>query len=94
MRAIEWTRPARDDLAEIDAYWWAIDQAVADGLLASIEDAAEILRDAPRVGRTIDADTRKWSVRGTSYLLLYRHRDDRIEILRVQHASRNWSPAP
>ena len=94
MIPVEWTARARDDLAKIDAYWWSIDEDLAETLLSRIEAAANILRERPRIGRLVDESVRKWGIRGTPYLLLYRDRSDRIEVLRVHHASQDWAGNP
>ena len=91
MRALECTAIARDDLAEIDAYWWMIDPYLSERLLVRLGAAAQFFVDVPHADRSLADAVRKWSVRGTPYLLLYRTRDDKVETLRVGHASRDWS---
>jgi plasmid stabilization system protein ParE len=92
MRRIEWTPPAQEDLAQIDAYWWLNNPARADEILDRIRASAEFLIGAPKAGPAIDESAaRKWNVRGTAYILIYRLGDDRIEILRVHHQRENWA---
>lgn len=91
MRDVEWTPVAREDLAAIDAYWWAFNRERADEILDRIEAAGGFLSGMPHADMMLeDRPARKWRVRGTSYLLIYRIHDDRIEILRVHHASQDW----
>ena len=91
MKRILWTAKAQHDLAEIDAYWWAIDRDLAESLLARIEAAADFLREQPRIGRLVEEPARKWGVCGTPYLLLFRDASDRIEIPRIHHGREDWS---
>lgn len=91
MRPLRWTPPAEADLAAIDAYWWSIDGNMADVILERIRSAGDFLRSVPQGGTPIDRTAaRKWRAAHTPYLLIYRLRDDAIEILRVHHARQDW----
>ncbi len=91
MRALRWTSPAEDDLAEIDAYWCNYSIERADQILDTIKAAAEFLGGLPEAGPATEMeDFRKWLVGGTKYILVYRIVAGEIEILRVEHASKNW----
>jgi plasmid stabilization system protein ParE len=88
---IRWTQPAEDDLAAIDEYWMGYSVASADTMLARIHTAADFLRGMPHGGPRIDEiAARKWTVRGTNCLIIYRIHDGQIEVLRVHHAAENW----
>jgi toxin ParE1/3/4 len=91
---IRWALKARADLFDIDHHYREIDPDLADAMLDRIEDAPTILIDHPQAGETIDSlGVRKWRVRRTSFLLLYRFTRGRIEITRVVHASGDWRRA-
>ena len=90
MRRLDWTTKASNDLAAIDAYWWENAPDRADELLDRIVAAAEFLL-GPHAGPALDESTaRKWNVRSTRYILIYRVGEDSIQILRVHHASEDW----
>lgn len=86
-----WTERA---LAEIDAiftYVAADSPPAAERLAVLIEAKAQLLLDQPNMGRPGRVDgTREFVVTGTPYILPYRVRDGRVEILAVLHASRQW----
>ena len=91
MRDLDWTSDARDDLAAIDAYWWEHAPDRADDVLDRIEAAAEFLLGMPHAGPALDrGSARKWSVRSTRYILIYRVAETSIQILRVHHMSEDW----
>jgi plasmid stabilization system protein ParE len=91
MRSLDWTTKARNDLAAIDAYWWENAPDRADELLNRIEAAAEFLLGMPHAGPALEeGSARKWSVRSTRYILIYRVGDGAVQILRVHHASEDW----
>jgi plasmid stabilization system protein ParE len=54
-------------------------------------DAAKRLCDKPDIGRQGHVQgTREWPVSQTPYLIVYRVKNDAVEILRVWHGRRNW----
>lgn len=95
MNAVSWTGPAEHDLEKIDDYWFLVAPDLADAMLAKIEASVCFLRGMPRAGwRIEETEARRWSVRGTPYLLVYRIQADTIEILRVRHERENWQGDP
>lgn len=92
MRILVWSPLALDDLAAIDDYWWSHNRDRAEEILDRIEASGNYLVELPHAGPAIDnLSARKWKVKQTDYLLIFRIHPDRIEVLRVQHASQNWS---
>lgn len=88
---IEWTGTASVDLEAIDDHLMAVDPALANATIDRIEAAGAFLRQTPGAGRIIlSGGIRKWTVRNTPYLLLYRIVPNRIEILRVRHDREDW----
>jgi toxin ParE1/3/4 len=90
MRLI-WTPRARDDLREIGQYVAEFSSTAALALVRRLRVAARGLVDHPNIGRPGRVEeTRELVVPGTNYILPYRVRGDRVEILAALHASRQW----
>ena len=88
---VEWTAPAEADLASIDTYWMHFGEDQADRMLERIHAGGDFLAELPHAGAAMDdIDVRKWGIRGTAYLLLYRVLNDRVQILRVRHTAEDW----
>ncbi|MBA4224492.1 type II toxin-antitoxin system RelE/ParE family toxin [Bosea sp. (in: a-proteobacteria)] len=86
-----WTRRALVEIDEIFAYVAADSPIAAERLALLIEAKALLLINQPNMGRPGRVDgTREFVVTGTPYILPYRVRDGRVEILAVLHASRQW----
>ncbi len=91
MKQLIWSRLARQDLYHI-----AFDEMLldADLLISRIEKAPLILLDFPELGEQIwPVGRRKWRIKGTPFLLLYRVRTEAIEISRVRHVREDWQSA-
>jgi toxin ParE1/3/4 len=91
MKNVIWTRLAQNDLAQIDKFFADFDPEYAArvGILAI--QAARFLSKNPHVGPFIaDSDLRKWTVRRTKYVLLYRVTGDGVAIARIRHAREDW----
>jgi toxin ParE1/3/4 len=89
---LDWTGPALADIREIDRYLSDYSPETAARLLASILDAADILKSYPAIGPTLDGSMRSLRVRQSRYILLYRIHDAEVEILRVHHDRQDWRP--
>ena len=86
-----WTARALDDIDAIFAHVAAVDTAAAERLTFDIEDRVRKLATHPDLGCPGRVDgTREFVVTGTPYILPYRVRDGRVEILAALHASRQW----
>lgn len=91
MMRIVWTPPAIGDLEAIDDYWAGYSAESAEEVASQIEAAAAFLADLPKAGSSLESgQARKWRVRATPYLLVYRIIGDSIELLRVYHERMNW----
>ncbi|CAH1663230.1 putative toxin Y4kP [Hyphomicrobiales bacterium] len=86
-----WTPRAKDDLREIGHHIADFNPAAALSLARKLRLSAKVLADHPAIGRPgrVEA-TRELVVSGTNYILPYRVRDSRVEILAVIHTSRQW----
>jgi addiction module RelE/StbE family toxin len=88
MRLI-WSPRARDDLREIAQYVAEFNTMAALALIRRLRQAAKGLADHPYIGRPGRVEeTRELPVSGTNYILPYRVRHGRVEILAALHASR------
>lgn len=90
MLPVEWRDEARGDLRQIISFIAERNPEAAERLRAAIEHAAEGLPAFPymyRPGRV--AGTREVVVH-PNYILIYRVGIDRIEIVSVIHARRNY----
>ena len=86
-----WTRRALAEIDEIFAYIATDSPIAAEHVALLIEAKARLLIDQSYMGRPGRVDgTREFVVTGTPYILPYRVRDGRVEILAVLHASRQW----
>jgi addiction module RelE/StbE family toxin len=85
-------RAARD-LAEIEAYISTDNPEAARAVASRLRKAFELITARPEIGRPAQfPDTREWSVPGLPYVIPYRVRPNRIDILRVWHTSRERPP--
>jgi toxin ParE1/3/4 len=83
-----WLPRAVADLQEIRAYIAEHDRRAARAVAQKIRTLVARLKAHPGMGRPTEVDDiRKISVPGLPYLIPYRVRDSRIEILRVFHTA-------
>lgn len=88
---IVWTDRAKADLREIGLYVAEFNPIAALALVRKLRASARGLQDHPALGRPGRNDeTREFIVAGTNYILPYRVRDGRVEILAALHAARQW----
>lgn len=92
MRRLIWSPAARGDLAGIEGWFAERDPAAGIATLRAIRATLERLCDYPRMGRAVEEPFRALGVRGTAYILVYRLREDAVEIIRVLHGRENWLP--
>lgn len=80
---------AAKDLAEIEAYISTDSPEAAKAVALRLRRSFDLMTARPDAGRpTPFADIREWSVPGYPYLIPYRIRPNRIEILRIWHTRR------
>lgn len=90
---LRWTRPALADLIEAQTYISQDNPQAAHDVAQRVWDAAKKLPDNPAIGRAGHVSgTREWVVGQTPYLIVYRLRDQTVEILRVWHGKRERRP--
>lgn len=88
---IVWTEPARQDLRQVFEYIAEDSPKAASKLLTVIKERAALLQDNPHMGRIGRVDgTRELIITETPYILPYRVKEDKIQILAVFHGARQW----
>jgi toxin ParE1/3/4 len=92
-REVRWLKRA---LANLDAEAESISRdrpASAQRVVLAIADAVGVLARHPALGRPGRVEgTRELVIPGTPYVVPYRVRENRVEVLRVFHAARKWPP--
>ncbi len=85
---IVWSPRAIEHLAHLRAYIARDDPKAANRIAAH---AGERLAELPNLGRPGRiAGTRELAVPGTPYIISYRLRSDRLEVIAVFHARQKW----
>lgn len=92
MNTAEWTREAQADLAALDDEFSQLGPDYAYRVGRAALAAGRFLAEYPQAGPILDGSVRKWLVQRTDYVLLYRPIANGVEILRLQHAKRDWRP--
>jgi len=86
-----WSPEARQDLRDIYLYLATENPYIARALQERIKQGVQLLRDNPHIGRPGRVSgTREMVISGTSYILPYRIKEKRLELLRVYHTARKW----
>ena len=88
---IVWSARAVRHLARLRAYIAKDKPDAARQVAATILASVELLAEQPGLGRAGRVPgTRELVVPGTPYLVPYRVRDDRLEIVAVLHGRQRW----
>jgi addiction module RelE/StbE family toxin len=88
---IVWTYPAARDLEAIQDHIAQANPIAAHRLAMLIRQRVQPLASHPQLGRPGRLDgTRELVLSDTPYLIPYRVKDDRVEILAVYHGARRW----
>ncbi len=86
-----WFKRAIWDLESARNYMTQDDPLAAQQVVSRIKYTVSLLSEQPGIGRLGRVpNTKELVVDRTPYILPYRVRDNRIEILRVLHAARKW----
>ena len=88
---IVWTEPAVEDLRELHAYIARDSEMYASGFVERIISAAERVAEHPRVGRVVpeNNDENVREILYQHYRIIYRVKNDYIEVLTVIHGARD-----
>jgi len=88
---IQWTKGAERNLEQVEEYIVQDNPRAAVSTVLKIIKAVELLKEQPALGRVGRAvDTRELIINGTPYIVPYRVKDGRIQILRVLHGAMRW----
>ena len=88
---IVWSRRAIDHLKHLRAYIAQDNPKAANRVAAALLDAVERLAELPNLGRPGRVTgTRELVVPGTPYVIPYRLRGDRLEVIAVFHGWQKW----
>jgi toxin ParE1/3/4 len=88
---IVWSPRAIEHLAHLRAYIGRDNPKAASRIAGALLDAVERLARLPNLGRPGRvAGTRELVVPGTPYVIPYRLRGDRLEVVAVFHARQKW----
>lgn len=91
---LAWTRLALADLASAYAFIADENPSAAARSVERIRKALEAVRRHPEIGRSGRVEgTRELIIPGTPFIVAYRAKAKRIEILSVIHGSRRWPDA-
>ncbi len=90
---VRWTKPAANDLTHICDYTEnRFGDSQAKRAALAIHDAADRVKDSQnrgRIGRM--PGTREITVAGLPFVIVYRVRNELVEIARILHASQQWA---
>ena len=88
---VVWSRRAIDNLIALRDYIAEDNPRNAGSVARQILDAVELLTTHPNIGRPGRiTGTRELVVAGTSYVIPYRVRGGRLELLAVFHGRQKW----
>lgn len=90
---VKWLRRALHNLEQEASYIAQDNPQAAAGLIAEANEATHLLTRHPDMGRPGRVPgTRELVLPRFPYIIPYRVKEQRVEILRVLHASRKWPP--
>jgi toxin ParE1/3/4 len=88
---IVWSPRAIEHPTHLRAYIAQDNPKAASRVAAALLDAVERLAELPNLGRPCRvAGTRELVVAGTPYVIPYRVRGDRLEVIAVFHGRQKW----
>lgn len=92
---IRWLERAAVDLEEAAEYILADNPVAAGKELDKVLEAVCRVSERPGIGRAGRVPgTREWVVTGTPFLVVYRVKEDSLEVLRILHGARRWPGLP
>jgi toxin ParE1/3/4 len=86
-----WSRRAVQHLAEIRSYIAKDNPQAAQRVAARILESVDLLAGGPHIGRSGRViGTRELVVSGTPYVIPYRVKEGRLELIAVFHGKQEW----
>jgi plasmid stabilization system protein ParE len=95
MTVVEFHPEARAEAMHAAAYYEARQQGLGRRFIENLANTIERIRSYPQLFRVIEADLRKCRVPRFPYGVIYRHTQDRIDIIAVMHLRQRpgyWKP--
>jgi addiction module RelE/StbE family toxin len=91
---ISWTKAASEDLESLHDYIFLDNpQAAAKMVRRIVHVIDEHLADNPWIGRVGQVpNSREFAVSGTPFIIIYRVKNEVLEIIRVLHGAQQWPP--
>jgi toxin ParE1/3/4 len=86
---VTYLRGALRDLNSIFAYISKDDPIAARKVIGRIREVADLLADAPRLGRQGQQGRRFLSVAGLPYVIIHRIHGESVQIVAIFHTARN-----
>jgi len=88
---VAWTRPALRDVEAIGGFIARDNPTAASKVVMRIFDQTELIVEHPHIGRAGRIKgTRELVVTNTPFIVTYRLKEDRAEVLAVFHGARRW----
>ena len=88
---LHWTTPAAHDLYRIAEHIQRDNPAAADRVTNTLYLGCATLEEFPRRGREGRIKgTRELVLAGLPYIVVYRIKNEAIEVLRIYHGAQNW----
>lgn len=85
---VDFEEHAREELRDAVAYYEAIDPELGSKFSAAVENAISLVRQFPNAWPPLSATTRRCRTKQFPYGIIYRIRDNEIQILAIAHFSR------
>lgn len=89
MKPVVFLSSARADLRAGVSYFRRIDAVLGLRFVQAVEISAQALAQFPEAMQVLEAEIRRWPVKGFPHGVLYRIEDERIVILAVFHPRRD-----
>ena len=88
---IRWTVPAADDLTNINNYLQKHYPQFAESTVRAIYERVRSLKTMPNRGRPGHrSGTRELLLSPLPYIVVYRVKDETVEILHIDHGAQDW----
>ena len=88
---IIWLDPALDDLYRVQAHIAEANPVAAKRVIQSVVKQVEHLAEQPHMGRSGRViGTRELVLSDTPYIVPYRVKRNRVEVLRIFHGAQSW----
>ena len=91
MSEIRWSTHAADDFVRIVDYIRQDSAIAAQKVARAVYERISSLKDFPNMGRAGRvAETRELALAPLPFIVVYRVKDDRVEIVRILHGAQRW----